>query len=122
MSPSDFDRDLRAIHEARTLTRAARGAQEQLETFSQEQIDAIVESMAAAGLRESERLAQMAVDETGYGRAADKVAKNNFVLENVVGAMRGMRTVGVVRELREEGIVEPLERAQIDDELVGDEP
>ena len=39
MSPSDFDRDLRAIHEARTLTRAARSAQEKLETFSQEQID-----------------------------------------------------------------------------------
>ena len=106
---TDLDRDLRAIHEARTLTRAARSAQEQLETFSQEQIDAVVEAMAAAGLRESERLAQMAVDETGYGRVADKVAKNNFVLENVVEAMRGMRTVGVVRELPEDGIVEIAE-------------
>lgn len=106
---TDFDRDLRAIHEARMLTRAARSAQEKLETFSQEQIDAVVEAMAAAGLRESEQLAQMAVDETGYGRAADKVAKNNFVLENVVAAMRGMRTVGVVRELPEEGIVEIAE-------------
>ena len=48
MSPSDFDRDLRAIHEARTLTRAARSAQEKLETFSQEQIDAVVVAMAAA--------------------------------------------------------------------------
>jgi len=65
--------------------------------------------MAAAGLRESERLAQMAVDETGYGRAADKVAKNNFVLEHVVEAMRGMRTVGVVRELPEQNILEIAE-------------
>jgi len=109
VNPSDLDRDLRAIHEARALTRAARGAQEQLEAFSQEQIDAVVEAMAAAGLRESERLAQLAVDETGYGRLADKVAKNNFVLENVVNAMRGMRTVGVVRELPEDGIVEIAE-------------
>ncbi len=109
MSPSDFDRDLRAIHEARTLARTAREAQQKLEAFSQEQIDAIVEAMAAAGLRESERLAQMAVDETGYGRAADKVAKNNFVLERVVDAMRGMRTVGVVRELPEDNIVEIAE-------------
>lgn len=106
---TDLDRDLRAIHEARTLTRAARSAQEQFETFSQEQVDTVVEAMAAAGLRESERLAQMAVDETGYGRVADKVAKNNFVLENVVEAMRGMGTVGVVRELPEDGIVEIAE-------------
>ncbi len=65
--------------------------------------------MAAAGLRESERLARMAVDETGYGRVADKISKNNFVLNDVVGAMRGMPTVGVVREIPEQGITEIAE-------------
>lgn len=109
MSASDFDRDLRAIHEARTLAREARSAQERLESFSQDQVDAIVEAMAAAGLRESARLARMAVEETGYGLALDKIAKNNFVLENVVAAMRGMRTVGVVRELPEQNVVEIAE-------------
>ena len=98
MSLPDLDRDLRSIHEARALTRAAAAAQAQLEQASQEQVDAIVEAMASAGLRESARLAAMAVEETGYGNVDDKIAKNNFVLEQVVEAMRGMRTVGVIRE------------------------
>ena len=109
MSADDFDRDLRSIHEVRSLTRAARAAQRELEAASQEEIDAIVAAMAAAGLRESERLAEMAVEETGYGRVADKIAKNNFVLEDVVRAMEGMRTVGVVREIPEQQVVEIAE-------------
>ena len=108
-SPPDFDRDLRSIHEARTLARAAVAAQRQIEQFTQEQIDAIVEAMAAAGLRESERLATMACEETGFGKQADKVAKNDFVLRNVVEAMRGMPTVGVLREDREQRVFEIAE-------------
>ena len=106
---ADLDRDLRAIHEARHLTRAARDAQAELESWSQAKIDEAVAAMAAAGLRESERLAAMAVEETGYGRLADKIAKNNFVLENVVAACRNVRTVGVIREDRDAGIVEIAE-------------
>ena len=98
MSLPDLDRDLRSIHEVRSLTRAAAVAQAQLEQASQETVDAIVEAMAAAGLRESAHLAAMAVEETGYGNVDDKIAKNNFVLEQVVEATRGMRTVGVIRE------------------------
>lgn len=109
MSPTDFDRDLRAIHEARTLVRAAGAAQQRLEEFTQEQVDATIEAMAAAGLRESAALAAMAVDETGYGRVPDKIAKNNFVLEDVVARMRGMRTVGVIRELPDEQVIEIAE-------------
>ncbi len=109
MSLPDLDGDLRSVHEARTLTRAAAAAQAQLEGASQQQVDAIVEAMAAAGLRESARLAAMAVEETGYGNVDDKIAKNNFVLEQVVEAMRGMRTVGVIGEDAEAGVREIAE-------------
>ena len=109
MSLPDLDRDLRSIHEVRSLTRAAAAAQAQLEQASQEQVDAIVEAMASTGLRESARLAAMAVDETGYGNVGDKIAKNNFVLERVVAAMRGMRTVGVIRERSEASVREIAE-------------
>lgn len=109
MSSSDFDRDLRSIHEARSLVRAAGAAQRQIEQFSQQQIDAIVEAMAAAGLRESEHLATMACEESGFGKQVDKVAKNRFVLTDVVAAMRGMRTVGVIREDTERRVVEIAE-------------
>ena len=109
MPDAERDRDLESIHEARQLGRAAVAAQRQLESFTQEQINAIVEAMAAAGLEHSERLAELAHTETGFGNIPDKVRKHNFVLEDVVEAMRGMRTVGVLREDREHRIREIAE-------------
>lgn len=109
MNNAERDRDLESIQEARQLGRAAVEAQRQLEGCTQEQIDAIVEEMAAAGLAHSEHLAELAHDETGFGNVPDKVLKNNFVLKDVVEAMRGMRTVGVLREDREHGIREIAE-------------
>lgn len=109
MPDAERDRDLESIHEARLLGRAARAAQRQLEELDQEAVDAVVEAMAAAGLQHSDRLATLAHEETGFGNVPDKVRKNNFVLVNVVDAMRGMRTVGVLREDREHGIREIAE-------------
>lgn len=45
----------------------------------------IVESMRAAMLREGERLAYMAAEETGLGRAEDKVIKNRLVTTRTPG-------------------------------------
>lgn len=45
----------------------------------------IVEGMRAAMLREGERLAYMAAEETGLGRAEDKVAKNRLVTTRTPG-------------------------------------
>jgi acyl-CoA reductase-like NAD-dependent aldehyde dehydrogenase len=45
----------------------------------------IVESMRSAMLREGERLAYMAREETGIGRAEDKVIKNRLVTTNTPG-------------------------------------
>ena len=109
MSNVERDRDLESIHEARQLGRAAAHAQAHIEGFDQQRIDAIVEAMATAGLAHSERLAESAHRETGFGNIPDKVRKNNFVLESVVDAMRGMRTVGVIREDREHGVREIAE-------------
>jgi acyl-CoA reductase-like NAD-dependent aldehyde dehydrogenase len=46
---------------------------------------AVVESMRAAMLREGERLAYMAREETGIGRAEDKVIKNRLVTTKTPG-------------------------------------
>ena len=56
-------------------------AQRQLAELSQEQIDAIVDAMAAAVTPQCEALAQLAVEETGFGVVADKVRKNLFAAE-----------------------------------------
>ncbi len=74
--PTSTDRDLASMHEARTLARAARAAQAQLAELTQEQVDAIVDAMAAAVTPQAEALARAAVEETGYGVVADKIQKN----------------------------------------------
>ena len=45
----------------------------------------IVEAMRGAMLREGERLAYLAREETGIGRAEDKVVKNRLVTMNTPG-------------------------------------
>ncbi len=103
------DKDLASIAEARALARAARAAQALLVELPQEGIDAIVDAMAAAIRPHLESLAQMARDETGFGVATDKVAKNRFAAERVYEFIRPMRTVGVLRRDETRKIIEIAE-------------
>ncbi len=77
------DKDLASIAEARALARRAKEAQAILAEFSQAQIDAIVDAMAAAVTPQAEALARLAVEETGFGVVADKVQKNLFASQRV---------------------------------------
>jgi acetaldehyde dehydrogenase (acetylating) len=77
------DKDLASIAEARALARRAKEAQAALGEFSQAQIDAIVDAMAAAVTPHAEAIARLAVEETGFGVVADKVQKNLFASERV---------------------------------------
>lgn len=92
------DSDLISRQEARDLATAAHQAFLAYREFTQEQVDAIVAAVAAAALRESERLARLAVEETGYGRVKDKHIKNRLVCENLHQHIRKIRTVGVLSE------------------------
>jgi acetaldehyde dehydrogenase (acetylating) len=107
--PPVSDRDLTSISEARTLARQAAAAQQALGELTQDQIDAIVDAMAAAVTPHAEALARLAVDETGYGVVADKVQKNLFASERVYRFIRPMKTVGVVRRLDDRRVVEIAE-------------
>jgi acetaldehyde dehydrogenase (acetylating) len=100
------DRDLISIQEARELAARAAAAQKKFSTFSQEQVDVIVEACAKAAAENAEPLARTAVEETGFGNVPDKIVKNTLAAVNVPRAIRGMRTVGILREDREKGIVE----------------
>jgi acetaldehyde dehydrogenase (acetylating) len=100
------DKDLLSIQEVRTKVEKAYSAWLEYRTFSQEQIDAIVERMGAAARANAKRLADMAVEETGYGNAPDKYIKNLLCADRLPRYMRGMKTVGVLRELPEEKMVE----------------
>jgi acetaldehyde dehydrogenase (acetylating) len=100
------DRDLTSIHEARTLARRAKEAGASLAELTQEQIDAIVDAMAAAATVQAEPLARLAHEETGYGVVADKVQKNLFSSEKVYRFIRPMKTVGVIRRLEDLKVIE----------------
>src|ERR671913_2295122 len=103
------DKDLASIAEARELARRAKVAQAVLAEFSQAQVDAIVDAMAAAVTPQAETLARLAVEETGFGVAADKVQKNLFSSERVYRFIRPMRTVGVVNRIEDRKVVEIAE-------------
>src|SRR3954462_11655788 len=108
-APAASDKDLTSISEARALARAARQAHTQLAELSQEQIDAIVDAMAAAVTPHAEALARLAHEETGYGVVAHKVQKNLFASEKVHKFIRPMKTVGVIRRLDDRKVVEIAE-------------
>lgn len=93
-----LDADLQAIQEVRSHLQEAGQAQKLLEKMTQSQIDDIIAAMARAAEAEAVRLAEMAVEETGFGKVTDKTAKNLFVARNVYGSMKDMKTVGIVRK------------------------
>src|ERR687892_346943 len=103
------DRDLASLQEARTLARRAKEAAGPLAEFSQEQIDAIVDAMAAAITPQAEALARLAHQETGYGVVADKVQKNLFSSEKVYRFIKPLKTVGVIRRLEDRKVIEIAE-------------
>jgi acetaldehyde dehydrogenase (acetylating) len=95
------DKDLISVQQARDLVEAAHRAQAEVAKFDQAKIDRICDVMAKAALRESPRVAALAVEETGYGVAEDKQVKNQFSAEIVWNYFRNLRTVGVVSETKD---------------------
>ena len=94
----ELDKDLAARQEARMLSRQAEQAQKVLAEFSQKKLDEIVEAVAKAFSAASVELAELAVQETGFGNVDDKVTKNRFAAETVAQALRGQICVGVLKE------------------------
>ena len=93
-----LDKDLQAKQEARDLARQAELAQTALFGFSQEKLDAIVAAVAGAFAAAAPELAQMAVEETGFGNVSDKIVKNEFASKGVLEAIEPMKTVGILKE------------------------
>lgn len=100
------DRDLVSVQQARQKVEKAWAAFEKYRRYTQEQVDAIVEAMGAAGRAHAERLARLAVEETKYGNVRDKVGKNLLTSDLLARHIRGMKTIGVLREIPEQKIVE----------------
>ncbi|OZB91228.1 bifunctional acetaldehyde-CoA/alcohol dehydrogenase [Paenibacillus sp. XY044] len=87
-----------AQEEVNRLVTRARKAQEAYLNMNQEEIDAIVQTMALAGLDRHMPLAKMAVEETGRGVYEDKITKNIFATEYIYHSIKHDKTVGVIEE------------------------
>lgn len=99
-----YDKDLLSVQEVRDLVEKAKNAQEALSRLSQEEVDHIVRSIAYAGVRNAQRLAEMANGETGFGIVADKVVKNVFASKGVYEHVKDMKTIGEVERDEEKKI------------------
>ena len=91
-----YDKDLLSVQEVRDLVEKAKAAQQELAQKSQAEVDAIVASIAKAGVRNAERLAQMANEDTGFGKVTDKVIKNIFGSQMVYEHIKDMKTIGIL--------------------------
>ena len=91
-----MDKDLLSIQEARDLASKAKDAQLQFKHFEQDQVDKIVKAMSEAGYAAAEKLAKMAVEESGFGNDAHKIIKNKFATKNVFESIKNLRTVGII--------------------------
>lgn len=92
----ELDKDLKSIQQARRLAGLAKDAQQKFSSFSQQQVDQVIKAMADAGYSASERLAKMAVEESGFGKWEDKFIKNQFSTKNVYDSIKDLKTVGIV--------------------------
>nr|WP_241634506.1 acetaldehyde dehydrogenase (acetylating) [Fusobacterium gastrosuis] len=93
-----MDRDLLSIQQVRDLIKAAKEAQKEFATFSQERIDRVVEAISMEVRKHSERLAKMANEETGFGKWQDKIIKNKFTSEFLYDYIKDMKTVGILNQ------------------------
>ena len=104
-----FDRDLRSIQEARNLARLGKVASEKIADYTEEQIDRILCNMVKVAEENSLCLAQMAVEETGFGKVEDKTYKNHMASTILYDAIKDMKTIGVIKEDETNKLIEIAE-------------
>jgi acetaldehyde dehydrogenase (acetylating) len=108
-----LDYDLLSIQEVRDKLQRARIAQKRLEQLTQLEIDWIVKHMSDKSSKSAERLAQLAVAETGFGNVKDKQTKNLFASQQVYAAIKEMKTVGIIAEDEKNKVWEVAEPAGV---------
>ena len=92
----DYDFDLKSIQAARDLARKGKVAANQIAHFTEDQIDRILRRMVEVAEKNAQVLAQMAVEETGFGVAKDKVYKNHMASGLLYEQIKDAKTIGVI--------------------------
>ena len=92
------ERAVAADTEVKDLIAQARKAQAAYEQLPQETVDAIVRDMAKYVYDNAEKLARMAVDETGIGNYEDKVLKKKGKARVIWNNLKGKKSRGIIDE------------------------
>lgn len=95
---SNMDKDLCSIQEARDIARLGKEAANKIATYTEEQIDKILCNMVKVAEEHAACLAQMAVEETGFGKVEDKTFKNHLASTILYDSIKDLKTIGVIRE------------------------
>ena len=91
--------------EIKELVLKARTAQSIYESFSQEQVDAVVRDIGKYVFDNAESLAKMAVDETDMGSYEDKILKNKGKARVIWNNLKDKKSRGVIGEDVEDNLV-----------------
>src|SRR2546425_7992735 len=91
--------------QVKQLVANARVAQATFESFSQEQVDAIVKGVGKYVYDNADMLARMAVDETGIGVYEDKVLKNKGKARVIWNNLKDKKSRGIIGEDVENNMV-----------------
>ncbi|HEL2066239.1 acetaldehyde dehydrogenase (acetylating) [Streptococcus suis] len=92
-----LDVDLCSIQEARDLVRNGKEAANQIAYFSDEQIDAILKNIVKAVETNAYYLADLAVEETGFGKLEDKAFKNYTASTLLYDEIKEYQTSGILQ-------------------------
>jgi succinate-semialdehyde dehydrogenase len=99
------ERAVSADTEIQQLVAKARAAQAEFESFSQQQVDAIVKDIGKYVYDNAETLARMAVDESGIGSYEDKILKNKGKARIIWNNLKDKKSRGVIGEDPEANVV-----------------
>jgi len=94
----NVDYDLRSVQESRDLARMGQIATEKIANYTEDQIDRILRNMVSVARANAVSLAQMAVEETDFGKVADKTYKNHMASVLLYDAIKDMKTIGIISE------------------------
>jgi len=91
--------------EITAMMERARAAMKAIEHYDQAQADMLVMAIGWAVVKEKEALAQLAVEEGGFGTVPDKIIKIRLRMAGTIQDMQSIKTVGIVEENPAKGLV-----------------
>ncbi len=93
-------------HDVNAMVKRGQAAADALQSWSEAQVDNLLDLVCARLMTQAKLLAELAVRETGMGNVSDKIHKNLMACLDVMDDLRGQRASGEISRDETKGIVE----------------